>query len=188
MPASTDRLSVRQRVGLPSSSVLFSSFSIRVFGKQRMRSMKKETRGGVPHRRELKGSESPKWVMRSWLAHHLEARLQVSQASDRPECKDEACCDDRYTKSVVSVASTLESALRYRCLGSVGKRDRNWLLPASIHSTDRRDHLATRTPWKPLGSRASPLWPAEYSGWHPSWPDARRHSPLPTRPSPVRAG
>ena len=125
--------------------------------------------------------------MRSWLAPHLEARLLVSQASDRPECKDGAWCDDRYTKSVVSVANTLESARRYRCLGSVGKRDRNWLLPASIHSTDRRDHLATRTPWKPLGPSASPLWPAEYSGWHPSWPDARRHSPLPYPAQPSKS-
>jgi hypothetical protein len=28
-----------------------------------------------PHKRELKGSELPKWVMRSWPVAHLEARL-----------------------------------------------------------------------------------------------------------------
>jgi transposase len=51
--------------------------------------------GEQAHRRELKGPESPKWVMRSWLAPHREARVLVAQANDRPACKDEACCDDR---------------------------------------------------------------------------------------------
>src|SRR6266849_6951942 len=105
--------------------------------------------------------------MRSWPASHLLVRSLVRQASERLACKDGACRDDRCTKSVGSVANTPESALQYRCLGFVGTRDRNWLLPASIHSADRRDHLATRSYWSPVDSMGCPLWPAGYSGWHP---------------------
>src|SRR5437588_10455293 len=98
--------------------------------------------GATPHRRELKGSRPPKWVMRSWPDPR--ARSLERQASKRPEYKDGACCDDRCTKSVVNGANRHENALRYSSLGSVDTKDQNRLQPASIPRGDRRDHLATK--------------------------------------------
>src|SRR6266480_4384955 len=97
-----------------------------------------------PHKRELRGSDPPKRVMRPWAALHHQVGKQEPQASDRPECKDEAVADDRCTKSVVNGANKRESALRYSCLGFVGKGDQSRLQPASIHSVGHRGYLATK--------------------------------------------
>src|SRR5260370_32568601 len=70
--------------------------------------------------------------MQPWPDPHFQAGSQAPQASDRPECKDEAVCDDRCTKSVVSVANKRGSAQLYSSLGSAGKGDQNRLQPASI--------------------------------------------------------
>src|SRR5215472_4297648 len=86
----------------------------------------------LPHRRELRGSDPPKGVMRPWAALHHQVGKQESQASDRPACKDEAAPDDRCTKSVANGANKRESAQPYSCLGFVGKADQSRLQPASI--------------------------------------------------------
>src|SRR6266481_3506414 len=100
--------------------------------------------------------------MPPWSDPHLQARQQEPQASDRLECKDGVCYDDRWTKSVASVGNTPESARRYSSLGPVGKRDQNWLQPASIPRADRRDHLASSNHEQSASSHEQ----AEYTGWH----------------------
>src|SRR5260370_27820480 len=139
--------------------------------------------GGMAHRRKLKRFESPKWVMQPELHPHWKPLSLVCQASERPDCKDGACRDDRYTKSVVNGANRLESVLWCNCLGSVGKRDQSRLVPASIPRADHSDHLATRRHWKSLDRR---VLPHRFSGCNPC-PRSSLHvfpySPLPPIPT-----
>src|SRR5260370_330074 len=100
--------------------------------------------GAQPHKRELKGLEPPKRVMRSWPDPRPQAWSQEPQANERPEYKDEVSCDAHCTKNVASVVKTAESAQLYSCLGSVDTRDRNRLQRASIRRADHPDHLATK--------------------------------------------
>lgn len=90
----------------------------------------------LPHKRELKGSQHPKRVMRSLPDHHLQVQTLVSQASETLDCKDGACRDDRCTKSVANKVNTPESARQYRYPEFDGKRGQNWLLRTSTHSDE----------------------------------------------------